>query len=347
MRTTITLTTILIGMLMSVPSVLARDPVPVETVTAIAETYARPVRLSGMLENRSEQTLAFKVSGVISKVLVDEGQSVQQGDVLASLDLEEMDAQVSRAQSVLANAQRNMKRFRSLQDSNALSIDRLQQAETEVDIARSDLRVAIFNRRHAVIRAPATGRVLKRFIEPNELVAPNNAGFLFAADDAGWVLRAGVTDRDIVRLNLEDEAQVTFDAYPNQTFSAQISEMAGRADASQTFQIELAVSKNASMPLLAGFIGHATISPMQHQSIVRVPTTAMVRGDRYSVDIFLINDHGLAERRTVPLLAIDRGDLIVPLASDGPGLTGGEEIVSRGAQFLTQDRAVHVVANHN
>ncbi len=115
---------------------------------AASDGYKR----QGLLENKSEQSLGFKVSGLVSNVYVDEGQFVDKGQLLASLDLEEIDAEVSKAKSVLANAQRNLERFQSLQGQNALSLDQLQSAQTRVDVAQSDLPVALFNRRYAGVK---------------------------------------------------------------------------------------------------------------------------------------------------------------------------------------------------
>lgn len=329
-------------------SSLAQPPLPVEVVSVSWQDYARPVRFSGVLENKSEQNLAFKISGLVRRVLVNEGQWVKQGQLLAALDLEEIDAQVAKAESVLANAERNLGRFQSLQGSDALSVEQLQSAETQVDVARSDLTVARFNQRHAIIRAPADGRILKRVIENNEIVAPGTPAFLFAPRQSGWVLRGGVSDRDIVRLSLDDQADVHMDAYPGQSFPARISELAARADQSQTFGVELRLQDEAGQPLLAGFVGHATIVPAQTRPAVLLPPGAMVRayrseqarrlGMQSEVELFVVNAQQQAELRRVPLLAIESGQLVIT-----GGLNDGEQVVVAGSAYLSQGRSVAVV----
>ncbi|MCA6061766.1 efflux RND transporter periplasmic adaptor subunit [Thalassolituus sp. ST750PaO-4] len=344
----------LIGLFLA-GSALAQPALPVETVSVQWQEYARPLRISGVLENKSEQNLAFKINGLVRRVAVDEGQWVKAGQVLAALDLEEIDAQVAKAESVLANAERNLARFQSLQGLDALSVEQLQSAETQVDVARSDLTVARFNQRHAVIRAPADGRVLKRSVEANEMVSNGKPVFLFAARTSGWVLRAGVTDKDIVRLRLQDHAEVTFDAYPGEIFQAELSELAGRADASQTFEIELRVSGKPEQPLLAGFVGHAVIMPAQTRPAVLLPVGAMVRtynkqpaaqsahqgghqGARAEVEVFVVqNNDGeyQAQLRRLPLLALDHDQLVIT-----GGLQDGEQVVVVGASYLSHGRVV-------
>lgn len=323
----------------------SQQPIPVEVTVAHWQDYAKPVRISGVLENKSEQNLAFKVSGLVRQIKASEGEWVKKGQVLAALDLEEINAQVAKAQSVLDNAERNLERFKSLQGQNALSMDQLQTAETQVDVANSDLTVAKFNLRHAVIRAPAAGRVLKRYIENNEMVAPGTPAFVFAPKQSGWVMRAGVTDRDIVRLTLADSAEVSLDAYPGVIYKAQVNELAARADASQTFRVELRIEEEADAPLLAGFVGFAQITPTQTRQVMMLPAMAMVRASRTEavrkagihseVEVFVVNDDNQAELRRLPLLSIEQGHLVI-----GAGLEEGARVVTTGAAFLSEGRLV-------
>ncbi len=335
-----------LALVLCFPTLLwAQEPLPVEVTVVHWQDYSKPVRISGVLENKSEQNLAFKVSGLVKQIKANEGQWVKAGQVLAALDLEEINAQVAKAQSVLDNAERNLGRFQSLQGQNALSIDQLQAAETQVDVARSDLTVAKFNLRHAVIRAPADGRVLKRYIENNEMVAPGTPAFVFAPNQGGWVMRAGVTDRDIVRLNLGDSAEVSLDAYPGVVYSAQVNELAARADASQTFGVELRIEEKSDSPLLAGFVGFAEITPIKTRKVMLIPAMAMVRanrtedirkaGIRSEVEVFIVNADSRAELRRLPLLSIEQGSLVI-----GAGLEEGERVVTTGASFLSEGRLV-------
>ncbi len=311
--------------------------VPVEIVTAHYSNYAKAVRISGLLENKSEQSLGFKIPGLVSKVYVDEGQFVKKGQLLAVLDLEEIDAEVAKAKSVLANAQRNLERFQSLQGQNALSMDQVQSAQTRVDVANSDLTVAKFNHRHAVIKAPESGRILNRALEPNELVQAGQPVFVFAPKKTGWVLRTGIIDKDIVRTQLGDKAELYFDAYPNQQFKATVSEVAGRADAkTQTFEIELrltATDKN----LLAGFVGHGRVYPAQRESLVLLPLTALLRADGKQAEVYILDESDEAHLRLIDVAFIEGSRMAVR-----SGIQEGDRIVTQGAPYLSEGRSVAI-----
>jgi RND family efflux transporter MFP subunit len=316
--------------------------VPVEVVSAHFSEYAKAIRISGLLENKSEQSLGFKVPGLVSRVYVDEGQFVKKGQLLASLDLEEIDAEVAKAKSVLANAQRNLERFQSLQGRNALSLDQLQSAQTRMDVAQSDLTVAQFNRRHAVIKAPAAGRILNRALEPNELVKAGQPVFVFAAKKTGWILSTGIIDKDIVRTQLGDKAELYFDAYPNQQFRAVVSEVAGRADPkTQTFEIELRLEgsseKKGANNLLAGFVGHGRVYPTQKERLVLLPLTALLRADGKQAEVYVLDGNDHAHLRLIDVAFIDGSRMAVRA-----GIQEGERIVIQGAPYLSEGHLVTV-----
>jgi RND family efflux transporter MFP subunit len=315
----------------------SKKSIPVEVVSAHYAEYAKAVRISGLLENKSEQSLGFKVPGLVRKVYVDEGQFVKKGQLLAVLDLEEIDAEVAKAKSVLANAQRNLERFQSLQGKNALSMDQLQSAQTRMDVANSDLTVAQFNRRHAVIKAPAAGRILNRALEPNELVKAGQPVFVFAAKKTGWVLRTGIIDKDIVRTQLGDKAELYFDAYPNQQFSATVSEVAARADSTtQTFEIELrlgATTKN----LLAGFVGHGRVYPAHKENLVLLPLTALLRANGKQAEVYILNADNQAHLRLIDVAFIEGSRMAIRA-----GISEGERIVIQGVPYLSEGRSVAV-----
>jgi multidrug efflux system membrane fusion protein len=311
--------------------------VPVEVVSAHYEEYAKAVRISGLLENKSEQSLGFKVPGLVNKVYVDEGQFVKKGQLLAVLELEEIDAEVAKAKSVLANASRNLDRFQSLQGQNALSLDQLQSAQTRVDIAQSDLTVSLFNRRYAAIKAPAAGRILNRALEPNELVKAGQPVFVFAAKKTGWVLSTGIIDKDIVRTQLGDKAELYFDAYPNQQFQAVVSEVAGRADPqTQTFEIELRLAASEKN-LLAGFVGHGRVYPTQKERLVLLPLTALLRADGKQAEVYVLDDQQQAHLRLIEVAFIEGSRMAVR-----SGVQEGELIVIQGAPYLSEGRMVTV-----
>src|SRR5881409_512511 len=108
----------------------AADAIAVRVAPVSVDRVAPPVTATGTLGPKEEVTLSFKVGGVVSRILVDEGRSVRAGDTLAVLDLSEIDAAVVRARSAAEKAERDLTRARRLYADSVATLEQAQNAQT-------------------------------------------------------------------------------------------------------------------------------------------------------------------------------------------------------------------------
>ena len=291
--------------------------------------FTKTVEVTGRLANKAEQKLSFKIQGVVAEIHVDEGQRVKAGQLLATLDQEEITAQVKQAQSVFDNSSRNLQRFEHLFADKVITQEQLQAAQTRKDVARSDLQIAKFNQKHAEIRATSDGWILKRLIEKQELVNPNQAAFVISNEGKGWVLRVGVTDRGIIRIQQDNKASIKLDAYPEANLSGKVTEIAAAADSmTGLFEVEIRLSQQ-DLRLYSGFVANASIQTREVQQLAFIPVEALVAASGKKADIFVLDQHQQAERRQVTLAFI-QGQYVAITS----GLTEGEEIINQGAAYV-------------
>lgn len=315
------------------PDRAAATAVRVAAVTR--DVLAQPVIATGMLGPKEEIGLSFKIGGVVARVLVDAGAAVAAGDTLAALDLSEIDAAVARAQSAADKAERDFARAKRLYADSVVTLSQLQDAETGVTAAKADLETACFNRRYAVIVAPAAGVILRRQTEPGELIAPGSSVFVLGSTARGVVLRVGLADRDVVRVQRRDSAVVRFDALPDREFAGQISEIGVAADPmTGTYRVEVRLPGTAT--LASGLVGQAEIRPRAGRPVILVPVEALLEADGGRGTVFVLAD-GRAQRReiTIAFLAGDR------VAVSG-GLDGVTQVITEGAAYLEDNQAVTV-----
>ncbi len=313
--------------------------IPVKTASVIHKKMAFPVQTSGMLASQSEMKLSFKTGGIISRLHVDEGASVRKGQLLASLDLSEIQAQVSQAQSGYDKAQRDLGRAKNLFADSVATLEQMQNATTALDVAQANLKIAMFNLRHSKIYAPADGKILKRFVQQNELVSAGFPVFEFGTSSQGWLIRTGVSERDVVQLQLGDSAVVHFDSYPNRNFTAVVSEIAQALDpASATFEVELLLSQ-ADVRLVSGFVADVQIFPSTRQTFAVIPIDAMVEGNGTEGFVFALSENGDVAKKVAVKIAKITDDAIAITR----GLENVQRVITDGAAYLTDGAAVHSV----
>lgn len=320
---------------------------------ATAETEAAPVRLAtaapadflavistvGQVEPDRSYVLAFKTAGVVSVLNVEEGDAVKKGDVLAELDPRDVDAQFRQAQEAADKAARELARVRKLHANGFASDAALQDAEAQAKSTRATAQAARSNRGYATITAPADGVVLKRNVEANGVVAAGAPVLTLSDMSESFVLAAGLADRDAMRVALGDTAEVSFDAFPGQVFTATVSEIGADADPrTGTFQIKLRLQATEA-PLKSGLVGRAAIRPSVQTGVnVAIPVDAILDGHGNEAMVFVVDSQSGAARRTRISVGRMSGGLIAVTA----GLKAGDQVVIDGAGYLTDGEKVSV-----
>ena len=272
--------------------------VAVKTAPVQRASISFPVHVSGLLASPKEMKLSFKVGGIIQKILVDDGDLVEKNQLLAALEMSEIKAMVQRAKSGYEKALRDFNRVSSLYEDSVATLEQKQDAETGLQVARSNLEIAEFNLRHASIKAPADGKIMKRLAENNELLETGTPVFIFGSTEGAWIIRTGVTDRDIVRLQYGDSASVTFDAYPEETFYAEVTEIAQSADPyTGTFEIELTLNHQYKN-LVFGFVADINIYPRKVQDFFVIPIEALAEANGNTGTIYYLDPENSTAKKT-------------------------------------------------
>ena len=322
----------------------AEQPPPREAtrvgVAAVTTGPAQPpVLTSGVITTREELKLSFKVAGIVRKIAVKEGRVVRAGQQLAVLELTEVDSQVEQARQLADKAERDRVRGAKLRADGLISEQDLETLRTQAAVSQATLRSAEFNQKFSTILAPRDGVVLRKLVEDREFVQPGQAILVIGPKEGGYILRAGLSDRDIVRLRLGDPATVTADAFPGRTLKGRISVLPGAADpASGLFQIEVELAA-APVQLVSGLVARLRIDPAiaGESTLPYAPIAAVIEADGDRAAVFVL-EGGVARRRPVRIAFIAPEAVAV-----ADGLKTGETVVTDGALYLEDGEQVQAV----
>lgn len=314
-------------------------PIPVRIVAPQLRTAEPAIVFTGTLGAKEEIPLGFKIGGVVATVAVDAGDRVSAGQLLAALSLTEIEASVAAAREGRDKARRDLARVEALQRDSVTTLSQLEDARTGLQVAAAQLRAAEFNRQYAEVRAPASGVVLRRQVEAGQLVGPGTPVLVVRVERGGVVLRAGVADRDAVRITEGMRAAVRFDAYPGESFDGRVQRVGVAASPmTGTYEVEVSVDP-AQRVLASGLIGEGHLTPNAQSAVITVPTESLLEVDGRWASIFVLTpDSGRAERRRVQVLWMDGG--VSALAG---GVDTTSRVITAGATRLSDRSRVTVV----
>lgn len=313
--------------------------IPVELMPLKQDSIHSSIFAAGQFTTDDETNLAFKTGGVVNRVFVKEGDAVKQGQLLATLNLTEVNAMATQASLALQKAQRDYERASNLYKDSVATLEQMQNAKTALDVARQQYSSAGFNQAYSEIRAPRNGFVLKKFVNDGQIAGPGTPVLMVnGAGQSNWILKAGVSDYQWAAIRTGDKATITTDALPGQTIDAFVSKKSEGVDPlSGTFQVQLQLSNAPKGKIASGLFGKATIHPSQTTSAWSIPYDALLDGDAGSGYVFITNDNTTAQKVKVNVEKIENGKVIV-----SGGLENAKSLIISGSAYLNENSKIRI-----
>jgi multidrug efflux system membrane fusion protein len=322
----------------NIPEITSENLAGVKITEITPGEVSIPIHSSGILASSEEMKLSFKTGGIVADIAVKEGDNVKKGEILAQLNLSEINAQVSLAGNAYEKALRDYNRAKNLYADTVATLEQLQDATTALNVAQSRLEIVRFNLTHSKIIAPSNGIVLKQLVKTNELVASGYPVFLFGTSGTNWKVRTGLSDRDIVKINPGDSAVIKVDAWPGVSFPALVSLVGGMANPmTGTCDVEL-IMDDRGYRLANGFVAAIDIYPSKKETLILVPVGSIVEADGETGYIFAVSDSTKVHKIKINIVTI-----IGSKAGIDEVPREVKIIVSEGAAYLRDGEPVKVV----
>lgn len=307
------------------------------------------IQATGDLVARDDATVASEVAGLVTEILVDEGEPVAKGTPIVAIDPErrklELDARRARlaeAEAAESEQRRATARMRELGAKNVASQSQLDSAELALRLASSRLAAAraelgLGERalRDALVAAPFDGLVARRHVSHGEYVAPGAPLFDLVALDPIEV-EFHLPEVDSARVHLGSEVEVRVSPYPDETFRATLSMITPRIDPqTRTLRVKGTIP-NADGRLRPGMFARVDLGVADRADVPMIPEEAILLRTEGPV-VFRLVDGGRVERRAVRTGGVRDGQIEVI-----DGLASGDQVVVRGQSGLVDGAAVSV-----
>jgi RND family efflux transporter MFP subunit len=258
----------------------AKGPV-VQVVEAGSSAALQKVTVLASVTPYQQATLYAKVSGYLSKVLVDKGDAVKAGQLLATIESQETDAQFNSARADLTNKQRIAQRYNQLLRQNAIAAQQADQADADSRVAKATLDQFATLKSYQRLVAPFDGRVTARFADPGALVQNATTSQTAAqpvvtiSDDTRLRIDAYVQQDVAPFVHEGDSAEIVDAANTGRSVSAKITRVAGQLDPRTRTMLVEVVLDNRERFLLGGSFAYMTLH-VPVSSATQVPVGALV-----------------------------------------------------------------------
>lgn len=327
------------------------EPRPVRTVTVAPQKAGETVVLTGQVKAQDEVAMAFRIAGRMTERLVNVGDKVVPGQLLARLDAQDevnafrsAQAGLSASEAQLTQATAAFERQRILLAQGHtpraqfdLAEKAMRTAQAAVDNGEVQVRIAANRVSHTMLEADAAGTVTARGAEPGEVVQAGRMVVQLARqggrdavfDVPAQVLRLAPNEPRVT-VRLSDDAAVMA--------VGRVREVAPQANpVTRTFEVKVGLSDPPSTMRL----GSTVIGTLQLDStpVIMVPASALTEFNRLPA-VWVVDPKTLAvSMRTVELVRHDPGSIVV-----AHGLQTGDIVVTAGVQALHPGQKVRLLA---
>ncbi len=298
------------------------------------------ISATGLISTDDETVLSFKTGGVISKVLVKQGDPLKKGQLLAVLNLTEVNAGYKQAQLALDKAKRDYTRASRLFADSVATLEQKQNAATALAIAEEQLRAAGFNRAYSEIRASGDGFVLQRFANEGQVVAPGTPVFqVNGGGSGGWIVKVGLSDRQWAQCRVNDSASVVTDALPHEVLRGYVYRKSEGVDPSSgIFTVFLKLKAERVSKLASGMFAKARIfSSHAGENGWSIPYDALLEGDAGIGYVFVTNDKKTARKVEVKIQNIGKD-----MVNISEGLEDAKYLIISGSPYLNNGSAIKI-----
>jgi membrane fusion protein, multidrug efflux system len=312
--------------------------------TAIPVEIAQPARKellatysgTATLEAEADADVIAKVQGEVQRLLVEEGDLVRAGQLLAVLDGRQLRLEVAQASAELAKLERDYRRQIELNERGLVAAGTFEGLRYDLDTLRAKHDLAELQLSYTEIRAPFAGVVARRSVRLGQTVQPNAVLFR-VTDPSPLKAQVYIPERELKRLQPGQAAAVQVDAVPGKTFLARVALVSPTIDIqTATFKATVEVT-DPSGDLRPGMFARLGIVFERKPEALQIPRVALVETDGER-SVFVVQD-GVAHQRSVETGLADSGYVEIV-----GGLVGNEQVVIVGQSGLKDGNKVRIVS---
>ncbi|PKM16112.1 MAG: efflux transporter periplasmic adaptor subunit [Gammaproteobacteria bacterium HGW-Gammaproteobacteria-2] len=312
----------------------ADTAIPVEIARAARRPMSASYAATASLKAVREAQVVSMTSGVLLKLMAEEGDTVKAGDVLARLDPDRKGLALAQSEAQLKKLESEYKRSLELFERQLVSADAHGKIRSDLDVQRAAVQIARLELSYTSITAPISGVVAQRMVKVGNLIQPNTPMFT-VVDSSSLEAVLNVPEREFSTMRAGLPVTMQVDALPGRTFAGKVDRVSPVIDAgSGTFRVTAAF--DGVRQLQPGMFGRIELVYDQRADALSIPRDALIEGDGETA-VFVLRENK-AVRTPVQV-----GFINGAYAEIREGLVEGDGVVTVGKVTLRDGATVEVV----
>ena len=319
--------------------VRAATPVPVEIAIPVRADIFATYHATSTIESDADAPVLARVPGEVVQLLVEEGDIVEAGQVLARLDGERLRLEMLSARADHERASKELDRYDDLAKRGLVSAAMFDGLTFDVDALRAKYDLANLNYKYSEISATISGIVSSRDIKLGQSIDANSVAFRIT-DTSELVAYLHIPQSELAKFSSGHNASLQVDSMPGTEFSAIIARISPTIDTRNGTFRATAIIDNRAADLVPGMFARFTIAYEKHEDALLIPGNAVVDEDDES-SVYVVADGAVALRIVeTGIRSGDQIEILSGLADDEEFVVVGHSGLRDGSKVLASNRSV-------
>lgn len=313
--------------------VQAATPVPVETTIPLRSDIYATYAATASIASDADAPVTARASGEVVELIVEEGDRVVAGQVLARLDGERLKLEMLAAKANLDRAKKEYKRNQDLHKRGLVSTAMFDGLHFDLESLQATYEIKSLNYDYSNIRATISGVVSSRDVKPGENLSIGQVAFRIT-ETAELIAHLQIPQAELEKFNAGHNATVQVASMPGQQYTAQIIRISPTIDTRNgTFRATASID-NSKGDLAPGMFGRFTIAYEKHENALVIPANAVLDEDDETT-VYVVRD-GEVLRRSVEIGIEDGGrvEVLDGLQDDDQIVVVGQSGLRDGSKVL-------------
>ncbi|MDW8467148.1 MAG: efflux RND transporter periplasmic adaptor subunit [Chloroherpetonaceae bacterium] len=309
--------------------------VSVATITVGRSVLSETLSLIGTIVANNDVAIVSETAGRVVAVYAKVGDYKPAGSVLMQVDDELRLANLKFTEVAYEKAKKDLERYEALFKEGGVTEAQVESARLNFKSAEAQYIVARRQLRDTRITTPISGIVTDRKVDVGAMVS-NGMVVANVVNISKLKLKVNVAEKDVFRLKVGEEVEVTTDVYPGVKFKGEISTISAKGDEAHTYPVEITLNNSKEYPLKAGMFGRVTFTSLSQREALVIPREALL-GSVKAAQVF-VAENGVAKLRRITV-GREAGKYLEVI----DGLREGEELIVSGQNNLRDGYAINVI----
>lgn len=272
----------------------ATTPVPVETATPGRSDIYATYEATAAITTDADAPVVARAGGELVELLVEEGDRVEAGQVLARLDGERLRLEMLATKAEVARAKKEYERNLDLHERGLVSASMFEGLKYDLAAMEASYKLKQLNYDYSKIRAPISGVVSAREIKPGQNVEVGDVAFRIT-ETSELLAYLQIPQSQLPKFQAGHSATVEVASMPDYEFKASIIRISPTIDARNgTFRATVLIDNNKG-DLAPGMLGRFTIAYEKHADALTIPAIALLDDDEQT-SVYVVNDGEVVRR---------------------------------------------------